>query len=241
MKTLFRWVFRIVLLLLVLVFLAAIAVLLLKDSFAKSLAEKNLRDATGMDARISRLEVGLLTPTVNLEGLKIYNTPEFGGGTFLDLPELRVEYEPGDIRGGKLHFKSVRLNLAEVDIVKNKEGKLNTDALEKEAKKKTNGEKKKTDKPGVDFGGVDTVYLSIGKMRVIDLANPANNQEVTVGIKNEIGHNLHTEAEVAAWFQLAIMKAALQQAFQTPRSTNTAALGNLFNFFQTKPSRKRAQ
>jgi len=47
-----------------------------------------------MDARIEKMEVGLATPTVNLEGLKLYNTADFGGGTFLEMPELRVEYVP---------------------------------------------------------------------------------------------------------------------------------------------------
>src|SRR5512144_2709104 len=119
MKTLFKWLVRIIVSLFLLAVLLLVIGVLLKDVIAKSLAERNLRDSTGMDAKISKLEVNLGTPTVNLEGLKLYNTPEFGGSTFLDLPELRIEYIPGDIREGKLHFKSVRLNLAEVHVVKN--------------------------------------------------------------------------------------------------------------------------
>ena len=90
MKTFFKWVLRILVTLFFLGVLLAVVAVLLKDVIAKSLAEKNLRDNTGMDAKIERMEVGLATPTVNLEGLKIYNTVDFGGGTLI-APEAEVD------------------------------------------------------------------------------------------------------------------------------------------------------
>src|ERR1044071_1294157 len=101
MKTFFRWVFRIAVTLIFLLIVLLVVGVLLKDIIAKSLAERNLRDNTGMDAKLEKMEVGLATPIVNLEGLKLYNTPDFGGGTFLEMPELRIEYIPEEIRGGK--------------------------------------------------------------------------------------------------------------------------------------------
>jgi uncharacterized protein involved in outer membrane biogenesis len=224
MKTLFRWLFRLFLVLMVLVVLAVIGALLLKDTIAKSLAEKNLRDGTGMDAKIAKLEVGLMTPTVNLESLKLYNTAEFGGGTFVEMPELRVEYVPREIREGKLHFKTVRLHIAEVNVVKNKNGKTNIDILQGEANKKSGGTntnrggKKKTDVPGVDFGGIDTLYLTVGKIKYTDLGDPRNNQEIQIGLKDEVGHNLKTEADVATWFGSVVLKLAFQQMMQNRSS-----------------------
>src|SRR6185503_5385568 len=152
MKTFFRWTIRIVVTLVFLLIVLAVVGVLLKDIIAKSLAERNLRDNTGMDAKIEKMEVGLMTPTVNLEGLKLYNNPDFGGKTFLEMPELRMEYVPDDIRGGKLHLKTVRLHIAEVHIVKSKDGRTNFEEVQKETKRKARGEKEKTDKPGVDFG-----------------------------------------------------------------------------------------
>jgi uncharacterized protein involved in outer membrane biogenesis len=236
MRTLFRWVFRILLVLVVVGILLGIGILLLKDSFAKSLAEKNLRDSTGMDAKISKLEVGLLTPTANLEGLKIYNSAEFGGGSFLEMPELRVEYVPEELREGKLHFKVLRLHIGEVHVVKTKDGRTNLDAIQKDAKKKSSGHKSKTNTPGVDFGGIDTVYLSVGKIVVTDLGNPKNNREIRVNLKDEVGRNLKTEAEVTAWFTFVVAKAMFQE---NARSGGTLDLGDLFQLFQGNPSRKR--
>lgn len=218
MKTLFKWLVRIAVTFCFLAVLLLVLVVLLKDVIAKSIAERNLRDSTGMDAKISRLEVNLGTPTVNLEGLKLYNTPEFGGSTFLDLPELRIEYIPDDIRGGKLHFKTVRLHLAEVHVVKNKQGKTNIDLLQKESKKKSSGQKDKTDKPGVDFGGIDTLYLTVGKIRITDESDPRNNEVIEVGIKDEVGKNLKDEAAITQWFNGVLIRLALREAMTSSRT-----------------------
>jgi uncharacterized protein involved in outer membrane biogenesis len=218
MKALFKWLVRIAVTAFLLVVLLVVLAVLLKDVIAKSIAERNLRDNTGMDAKISKLEVNLGTPTVNLEGLKLYNRPEFGGSTFLDLPELRIEYVPADIREGKLHFKTVRLNLAEVHVVKNKDGKTNIDMLQKESKKKTSGQKSKTDKPGVDFGGIDTLYLTVGKIRITDELDPRNNAVIDVGIKDEVGTNLKDEAAITQWFNGVLIRLALREAMTSSRT-----------------------
>ena len=212
MKTFFRWVIRIFVTLFILGVLLAVIAVLLKDVIAKSLAEKNLRDNTGMDAKIEKMEIGLATPTVNLEGLKLYNTADFGGGTFLEMPELRVEYVPGDIRDGKLHFKTVRLHLAEVNIKKNKKGKTNIDLMQKEAKKKSSGQKNKTNTPGVDFGGIDTLYLTVGRIKITDEGDSRNNDVIEVGIKEEVGKNLKTEEQITQWFNSVVLKVALREA-----------------------------
>ncbi|HMJ88907.1 MAG TPA: hypothetical protein VK530_03780 [Candidatus Acidoferrum sp.] len=239
MRSLFKWFFRIALFFVILAIVALVALLLVKDTLAKSAAEKNIRDATGMDAKISKLDVGVLTHTVDLEGLKIYNTPEFGGGTFLEMPELRVEVAPADIKSGKIRLKTVRLNLSEVTVVRNIDGKMNTDDL---AKKKSGSEsgKSKTDFPGVDFGGIDTLILSIGKIKVRDLANPRNNQDIVIGLKEETGRNLKTEAEVQAWLQMVVFKVAFQQAIRSGNTTGGEGISQLYQFFQPqKPPRKK--
>lgn len=221
MKTLFKWVWRLGVALVLLLAVLLVAFLLLKDTIAKTLAEWNLRDSTGMDAKISRLEVGLATPTVNMEGLKLYNTPEFGGSTFLDLPELRIEYTPGDIRDGKLHFKTLRLHLAEVHIVKNKQGRTNLEMLQEETKKKSSRDntKDRSDGPGVDFGGIDTLYLTVGKIRITDESDPRNNEVIEVGIENEIGRNLKDELALTQWFNGVLLKLAIRDAMTGSKTT----------------------
>src|SRR5580658_9430415 len=107
----------------------AVAGILLLNTIVKQVIESRLRTATGMDVRVGAVDVGLLTPTVTFENFKIYNTADFGGSLFMDMPELHVEYDPSAFRAGNLHFKLVRLNLAEVDIVQDKNGRLNVQGL----------------------------------------------------------------------------------------------------------------
>ena len=225
MRTFFRWVFRLAVTLVILVILLAVVAVLLKDVIAKSLTEKALRDGTGMDAQIARMEVGLATPTVSLEGLKLYNTTNFGPDVFLELPELRMEYVFNEVMQGKLHMKVVRLSIAELNIVKDKNGRTNLEMMQKAAKDKEKAPSPKSSNgPGVEFGGIDTFYLSVGQLKITDLANPANNQVINVALKDEVGRNLKTEAEVAGWFGGVVFKLYLQEVLKNPESPGLRSL-----------------
>lgn len=213
MKTFFRWLFRLGVALFLLVIVLAVVAVVLKDVIAKSLTELNLRQNTGLDAKIAKMEIGLATPVVNVEGLKLYNPDDFGGGTFLEMPELRVEYVTADLKAGKVRFKTVRLNLAEVHIVKNKSGKTNLEMMQKLSKERSG----KTDGgggvPGVDFGGIDALYLTVGKIRITDEGDARNNDLIEVGVKEEVGRNLKTEADVAVWFSSVLFKVAAREMY----------------------------
>ena len=129
MKRLFRWAFYLFLFLAVLV----VAGILLLDTIVKEIAISQIRAQTGMDVKIGKLSVGLLSPTFCVEDFTLYNTAEFGGSPFLRMPELYLEYDRPALRCGQLHFKLVRVNLEEIALVKNQSGRFNVAALEKHA------------------------------------------------------------------------------------------------------------
>ena len=114
MKRLIRAALYLFIILVVLV----VAAVLLLNTIAKQVVESRMRAGTGMETRIGLIDIGLLSPTITIENFKLYNTPDFGGSVFIDMPELHLEYDPRAIRSGKLHFKLVRLNLAEVALVR---------------------------------------------------------------------------------------------------------------------------
>jgi uncharacterized protein involved in outer membrane biogenesis len=237
MKTIFRWLFRLFLALVVITILLVIGALLLKDTLAKSFAEKGLRDGTGLDARIAKLEVGIATPTVNIEGLKIYNPPQFGGGTLFEMPELRVEYSPEALRDQKLRFKSIRLNISEVHLIRDKDGRTNIEGIEQAGKRNKKDPKEKPAASDIEFGGVDTLYLTVGRIRLTDLANPRNNAELNIGLKDEVGRNLKTEEDLQSWMQLTMLKVLLKQAFTNPKA---GAISEAFeSFFKPATPKQR--
>ena len=60
----------------------AVVGVLLKDIIAKTVAERNLRDTTGLDAKISKLEVGLATPTAIMVGTGVGAAGAGAAGTW---------------------------------------------------------------------------------------------------------------------------------------------------------------
>jgi uncharacterized protein involved in outer membrane biogenesis len=195
----------------VLVVLFVAAVLLL-NTIVKQVVESRLRANTGMDARIGLVDVGLLSPTITIENFKLYNTADFGGSIFIDMPELHLEYDPRAIRSGKLHLRLVRLDLAEVALVQDKKGRLNVLDLENRSRSASRG--KKSSAADLKFTGIDTLNLSLGKFRLSNLAS-GREEEIQFGIKNQISHNVKSEADLSG---LNLRLAT--QAAMSSRSTN---------------------
>jgi hypothetical protein len=192
-KWLIKWAVRLVLLLVV----VAALVLIFKDSVLRLIAEQRLRDRTGMDVRIGRFSSGLFSPVVTIENLKVFNTAEFGGTPFVDIPELHVEFDAADLARHRLHITLMRFNLAEVDVVKNELGQTNVFAV-------LNRVQPRSEKAGgvqkllrdFEFGGIDVLNLSFGKAKYIDLKDSRNNREVDVHLENQIFKNVKSEADV---------------------------------------------
>jgi uncharacterized protein involved in outer membrane biogenesis len=193
MRFLFRWAFRLFLIVVVLV----VGLVLVKDKIFKSLTERRIRSQTGLEVRLGNMEVGLLSPTVTIENLKLYNTAEFGGSPLLDIPELHLECDTAALPARKLRFKLVRLNLSEFNVVESRDGRTNVAGLTSRIEKlsSTNEQHKVT--PRIVFSGIDVLNLTLGKVRYTSLKNPTRNAEVTLGLQNEIVTNIQSFAELS--------------------------------------------
>jgi uncharacterized protein involved in outer membrane biogenesis len=198
MKRLFKWA----LYLFIVVVVVLVATVLLLNTIVKEYAQSRLRAETGMDVKIGKLDIGLSTPTIAIENIKFYNTPEFGGSPFLDIPEVFIEYDKDAARAGKIHLKLLRLNLAEIDLVQDQLGRLNILSLEQKSaadKAAHNGSP-----TGITFTGIDTLNLTLQKVRVSKADEPAQSQEVDCGLNNQVFHNIKTEADLT---QMAVILA----------------------------------
>jgi hypothetical protein len=168
-----------------------------------------------MDVKIGKMDIGLATPTIAIEDLKIYNPPGFGGSLFLSMPEIFVDYDWEAIRAGKLHLNLLRINLAEIDIVQDKQGRLNIESLEERSKAAAEAAKKQSSAP--TFAGLDTLNVTFQKLRLWNLDSPGRVREEHFGITNEVFTNLKTEADLE---RMAVMLAARSTASAAP-STNS--------------------
>jgi uncharacterized protein involved in outer membrane biogenesis len=192
-KRLFKWALRIV----VLVAVAIVLLLVFKDNILRTVAEHEIRTATGMDVKIGRLTAGYFSPVVTIENLKLYNTPEFGGTEFLIIPELHVEFDPQALTTQKLRVKLIRLNLSELDVVKNQAGQTNlVTMMTKMPKGKLAPQGVRVGGNKLDFEGIDVLNVSLGRVRFMDLKNPEKNRAVQINLDNQVFNNVKTDGDL---------------------------------------------
>ena len=182
MRFLFRWAFRLLLLLIIL----AVALVLLKDTLLRAFAEQRIRSRTGLEARIDRVRAGLFSLTLTLENLKLYNTAEFGGSPLLDIPELHLECAPGPLAFRKLHFRLVRLQVRELNVVESKEGRTNIIGLVNEFQGSTSERLQDRSLMDFQFAAIDVLNLTVDRIRYSTLKQPRKDMNVEAGLKNEI-------------------------------------------------------
>jgi hypothetical protein len=192
-KFAFRWAFRFLILLLVLV----VAGILLLDTIAKAVIEHRIRRATGLDAKIGKLEIGIFNSKVTLENFVVYNSAEFGGSPLVQMPELHVEYDRGALFSRKLHYKLVRFNLAQLNIVENKNGRLNTEMLQKNLPG-TAGSKPGGPHIGYQFTGIDTLNLTLGKVTFVSMKQGGVPEELKMDMQNVLIPNVKSGQDLSA-------------------------------------------
>ena len=203
MKAFFRWAKRIGLVLSALL----MALILFKNDIIKSFAARRIRAETGMDVKIGAFDVALLSPTVTIKNFKLYNTAEFGGSIFLDIPEFHLEYDRRALALQKLHLLLLRFNMAELHVVKNASGRPNVQALlDKMQTRAAKQKKKRTDETKYEFAGIDTLELSLGKAKFTDLGDPAKNEERDICWTNELVYNVKSVGDLSGGIFLIMLK-----------------------------------
>jgi uncharacterized protein involved in outer membrane biogenesis len=203
MKMLFRWAFRLLILLVVLL----VAAVLLLNTIAREILEYQISNRTGLEAKIGSVDIGLLNPRATVAGLVIYNSPDFGGAPLLDLPEFHVEYDRGALWSGKLHLRLLRLNLAQLNVVEDKNGRLNLQALEKQMN--STGGPVVSSKPssgGYQFAGIDTLNLTMRGATFQSFKNPAANETLNPDLRNQIFSKVNSPAAFDALVDFILLR-----------------------------------
>ncbi|HMP81915.1 MAG TPA: hypothetical protein PKA41_04325 [Verrucomicrobiota bacterium] len=197
MRKLIKWTFRLILLIILLV----VVLIFSFDPVMKAVAENRIRAQTGMDVKIGKLSVGLLSPVVTIEDFRLYNTAEFGGTLFIHIPELRVEYDRAALAYRELHIKLMRFNLSELSVVRNEAGRTNILELmnrpEVAGKQPSGKGDRLQERLGdVKFTGIDVLNLSLGKVRFVDLRAPDRSVELNMNVRDQILKNVKSERDL---------------------------------------------
>jgi hypothetical protein len=89
------------------------------------------------------LSVGVFRHSLRVSGFKMYNPEGFSKSALIDLPKAAVDYDLFSLLKGKLRLTRLDIELHEVLIEKNREGKLNVDSLKIAEEEEKKAEKKK--------------------------------------------------------------------------------------------------
>ena len=153
------------------VLVALLVVSMAKDLIIKISVEKGVEIVTGLKLDIRGLNVGIFRTAVSIQGLRVFNPPQFKDRVMVDMPEVYVNYDLPAMFGGTVHLRDIRINLKEFVVVKNKDGKLNLNSL------KVVKAKKEGAKPAEAQGGkvpnirIDNLELKIGKVLYKDYSS----------------------------------------------------------------------
>ncbi|MBI4372812.1 MAG: hypothetical protein HY585_03700 [Candidatus Omnitrophica bacterium] len=172
---------------------------------------------TGFPTRVQRANLDLPSSKFGIYGLEIKNPKGFPKGNFVSIPEVFVDFDLGPLmKGRKLYIQEIRLNIEEVGIVKNRSGESNISKLTSVRKEKVVAEKQKqklekAKSPQELTFFVETLVLTIRRVRFQDEANPLIGERVIdLHVDQEVVHGLSSVADLVRLIVLhVIQKAAL--------------------------------
>ncbi|MBL7072696.1 MAG: AsmA family protein [Candidatus Omnitrophica bacterium] len=146
----------------VLVLVVMTVIFAFKDTLVKIAVEKAVQHVAGLKLEMSGLKIRIIDPAIEIKNLKLYNPAGYQDKVFIDMPEIYIDYDLSSFFRGEVHFFKMRINLKELVVVKNREGKLNLDVLKLV---KNNGKKKAAKEKKKNTSGlkIDTLELKIGK------------------------------------------------------------------------------
>ena len=220
-RFLFKWLFRLLLLLLVLLAILAVSF----DTIVTAIAEKKLRKQTGLEVHLDKLELRPWSGRARVEKLILFNPVEFGGGPLVNIAELHVEYDPALARERKLHLNVLRFNLAELNIVLDKDGHSNLDGVRKTVDAIRKGQRVVHTNAPMEFAGLDMLNLTLGKGTWTDLRFSGTPREFDLGIRGEVVQNVSNWADLVDKLNPVLKRAGLAffgvgQPAPAPAATN---------------------
>ena len=140
----------------ILVFLVLIVMTLMlgRNILARAIVVGGIKQVCGLKIDITKVDIGL--PKVSISGLKIYNPAEFKDKLLADIPEISMDFDLPAFFKNKVHLGKLTLDVREMDVILNEQGKLNLNSLALLVPKPGAGKP-----PEVK---IDELYVKIGKV-----------------------------------------------------------------------------
>ncbi len=135
--------------------ISLVSITIFKNLIIKSVVTTAASRITGALVHLDGFSLNILSSTIHISGFKMYNPRGFPEGILVFCPKIKVIYDPATLFKQKRNFLLVEIELKEMGLTKNKEGKLNVDSL------KIVKESKSSSPTPMQ---IDLLTLSIGKI-----------------------------------------------------------------------------
>lgn len=111
----------------VVVSLACIAII--NNLIIKSMVTTVVSHIVGAPVHMNDLSLNLVSSTIRISGFKVFNPRGFPEGVLISCPKINIIFDRTTLLKEKRHFLLMEIEIKEVGLIKNKEGKLNIDSL----------------------------------------------------------------------------------------------------------------
>ncbi len=174
----------------------------MKNGIIQAMIEKAISSAAHVPVHIGRTQAKILSTSIRLDRLRVFNPNGFPEKVMLDAPIVSVDYELAPLFKGQVYFKEVTIDLKELIVVKNREGKLNINAVKpttQENAKLKEKQKQIQEKNKPMKLQIDRLRLSIGRVVYRDYSggrsSPAE-QVFEINMRDRIFTNISDPAVV---------------------------------------------
>ena len=189
-----------------------IGLAVIKNVIVKFAVIHGVKAVTGLGVSIDHIDLGILKTQVSVKGVKVLNPKEFDEPVMVSMPELYVDYDLGALLQGKTHLEVVRLNLDELTVVKNAEGKVNVHSLKVVKEQEKPSTPKSAAKPSPLR--IDLLELQIGRVVYKDYSKgaPPTIRAFSVNINERYEHVTSPQALGSMILVQALAKTTIAQA-----------------------------
>jgi uncharacterized protein involved in outer membrane biogenesis len=103
--------------------------ILARNAIIKSVTTQAIAKATGFRMELKSINVGLLSQTFEIEGLKLRNPPDFPDPDALDIDRILVHYDLRSFLAPTVHVHAIVIEIPQVVMVRNMEGETNLERM----------------------------------------------------------------------------------------------------------------
>ncbi len=141
---------------------------------AKFLLTTGLRIALGAPVKVEEVKINFSDVSVLFGNIEIANPSSFfSEAPLAKIPKIFIDASLSSLWEGKIHFEAIELNIQELHVIRERDGRINLlslKTLEPKSQSQSQTSRQKSEIP-LHFQ-IDQVILSLGQARYTDLTGP---------------------------------------------------------------------